>query len=619
MKIFSFTDYSITRKFLVSILLVLFISLAISGYLLNIFFKKQMSERYLDSVNTLAISLQDGVRYSLERGQMKNFKKLLAGQQEIKGVEDISLFDLQGELYLSSSGNEDALETTIQPKLLAEFELVQEPKQILTENSVKVYFPQKIKPDCIRCHPTWTEKGQGGILTLTYDLSELTTTLKTFGVILAISIIFLLMIITVIIIIIVRKIIKPISQAIEVNQSLTKGDLDVIIEIRSQDEVGKLLQAIKEMVRVLKDRTNIAEKIANGDLTVDATLMSEKDSLGKAFHKTTKYLNGIVGNIAENSNTLASTSEQLSVISGQISNTTSEMASQASMVVSASDEMAANISTMAAGSLEMSTNIQSISATTTEMTQNISDISSSIGGISDISKEVSTKSIKTSQVTTQADEMSKSAAVNMDELSKSAHEIGEVIEIIKEISQQTNLLALNANIEAASAGQAGKGFAVVANEIKELAKQSSISAQAISNKVSNIQESAEKSGNSMKDISEIISTIKSASSEITESVTTETGIIETVLKNMQESTIGVKDISKIINELSITANESAKSSEELAQGSQEISKNMGDLNDSISETATGITQVNGQMESMVNIADSLKQMVSQFKLTKKQN
>jgi len=98
-----FSNLSISKKILYSVLAVLFCGLAVGGHFLNQLIQNELRSMYYDAIDTLAVSLEDGVKGSLERGQMLNFKKLLASQKKIKGVVDISLYDRTGKINLSSS------------------------------------------------------------------------------------------------------------------------------------------------------------------------------------------------------------------------------------------------------------------------------------------------------------------------------------------------------------------------------------------------------------------------------------------------------------------------------------------------------------------------------------
>ena len=101
------------------------------------------------------------------------------------------------------------------------------------------------------------------------------------------------------------------------------------------------------------------------------------------------------------------------------------------------------------------------------------------------------------QMNTIADTVISSSSV-VAKLGERSKEIGNIVEVISNISGQTNLLALNAAIEAARAGEQGRGFAVVSEEVRKLAEESQDASQKISDMIQTIQQETEQAVSAMQ-------------------------------------------------------------------------------------------------------------------------
>ena len=124
----------------------------------------------------------------------------------------------------------------------------------------------------------------------------------------------------------------------------------------------------------------------------------------------------------------------------------------------------------------------------TEMGQLLADMNREMDQLNSASiNEIVSQISQSSELVERATATSHSSRTKVTELSTSAQEIGDVVNLIRDIAGQTNLLALNATIEAARAGESGKGFAVVAAEVKGLADQTANAIQVISDQVEQIQ------------------------------------------------------------------------------------------------------------------------------------
>ncbi len=325
-----------------------------------------------------------------------------------------------------------------------------------------------------------------------------------------------------------------------------------------------------------------------GDLTMRLQVSSrdEVGELAKWFNLFIEKLQGIIGQIAENTNSIDSSSGRLSSVAQSLSENSSDTSERADSVAAAAEEMTTNLNNVAAAMEQSTTNTSMVAGAAEEMT-------ATIGEISNNAREAHSISLA-------AVEQAASTSVKMGELGKAALAIGKVTEAITEISDQTNLLALNATIEAARAGEAGKGFAVVANEIKELAKQTAAATQDIKQQIEDMQNTTSTTVEEIGQISEVINKVNEIVAIISTAVGEQSAATQEIADNIAQASQGMTEVNENVSQSSMVA--------------ATITRDITSVNSASSEISASSQEVSMSASDLQQLAEKLKTIVDGFKI-----
>ena len=334
------------------------------------------------------------------------------------------------------------------------------------------------------------------------------------------------------------KITKPLEMLNDTAQQLAEGNLQVELNVESEDEIGELADSIGKTVTRLKEYINYIDEIAYvlGRMA-DGKLVNElKYSYDGEFRKVKDAL----VNISE------SMIDVMQNINGS-----------AQQVGAGSDELAKAAQSLAEGAESQSVAVEELLATAVAVAEQVEE-NKNDAEMSAIHTNEVTAMMEVSQQ--QMDRMRGA----MNNIQEASNKVVGIIKTIEDIADQTNLLSLNASIEAARAGEVGRGFAVVAGEIGNLANES---ARAVNTTRDLINVSLEeiRKGNALVD--DVVNSLSQAVEKVEEvngmiQKTAENAVMQ--MESMNQIKHGVQEMSQGIQDNSAMAEETSATSEELA-------------------------------------------------------
>ena len=257
----------------------------------------------------------------------------------------------------------------------------------------------------------------------------------------------------------------------------------------------------------------------------------------------------------------------------------SAISENAQTLSSASSELSAVSNEMRSNADNTANQANVVSSVSEQVSSNVQTVAASIEEMNSSIREISRSATEAATIAGNAVKVAEDTNNTVSKLGISSAEIGKVVKVINSIAEQTNLLALNATIEAARAGEAGKGFAVVANEVKELAKETAKATEDISLRIEAIQGDTDGAVNAIGEITQIINQISDVSTTIATAVEEQTATTNEIGRSVSEAATGTSEIVENIVAVAQAADGTMQGAGNSQQAAEELSRMATSLQD----------------------------------------
>ncbi|MBR5421359.1 MAG: methyl-accepting chemotaxis protein [Lachnospiraceae bacterium] len=357
--------------------------------------------------------------------------------------------------------------------------------------------------------------------------------------------------------------------------------------------------------KIMRSIAEGVDELAAGNLSldIDPALVNRNDELGIIAEG--------VENLDEKLRDVISKSQAASRELDSQSNDLADSASQASQ---ASDQVTDAVTEISKGAVAQAESVESAVGDTDDIGKNIENITADVSEMDRYAEEMKIACDKAMEALERLIKQSEEVTASVKDIgdtinstNESAKSISDFTQAITDIATQTNLLSLNASIEAARAGDAGRGFAVVADEIRQLADQSSESADKIKSIVEKLLADSASSVSVLEKLNESFGVQAEQLDSTRTNMVTMNGNVSSVKDTASHISNRVASLNDAKNGLMEIISDLSAISEENAASTEETNASMEELN----ATFTIISEAAGKLQALsTDLADT----ISYFKL-----
>jgi len=193
-------------------------------------------------------------------------------------------------------------------------------------------------------------------------------------------------------------------------QKIALGDVTAEANITSKDEIGEMARSYGEMREYLVQSAEAANRIGNGDLTVEVKPRSENDALGNAFVRMVDSLRSLIGRVRTTADNLGGASNQLAGAAQQAGQSTQGMSATTQQLANGAQQQAESVDSTATAVGQLSKAIDQITRGSQEQAGQVEQASNIVSQVSKAVGDVAQNAQATATGSQEANEAARAGA-----------------------------------------------------------------------------------------------------------------------------------------------------------------------------------------------------------------